>query len=355
MSKPDNDYKSIITEKPDLSDISDNNFALGDLALRNGWEFNIKQFYDDYISTQDLQKLDKYNTCFEIINLLSNFIPAITTCLVDKLKLVFNFGSPNKRISLNINIDLDIKVYINDLLERNKAVGWRCGYRQTKYLDWLTYDNTKGGPEIVTVDVETYKAYNEDQNKLELIINTCWFNETQVKTNNVSLEIIWKGYLFILPINTILQNFNCCDNTVLKINIDLINNNITYEQIYLLPIMTTFGSVSNSMLSLSYGFVKMFKSEYEHVVKGLDLNQIITVNSGLKTVNILNYPLSDINEVKKTITNFLVKTGLPCVYSQVKIYDYMISSFFMSEWTDSFILNNKEYQIYNIAQAMVQF
>ena len=39
----DNDYKSIITKKPDFSDILDNNFALGDLALRDGWKFDIKK------------------------------------------------------------------------------------------------------------------------------------------------------------------------------------------------------------------------------------------------------------------------------------------------------------------------
>ena len=276
----DSEYKSIISEQPNLDDFNKN--ILGSLALRDNWKFNIKQFYTDYIKTNDLQKLEKYNKSFEIINLLSNFVPALTTCLVDKLKLIFNFGTPNKKISLNTNVDLDIKVYINDLLERNKAVGWHCGYRQTKYLNWITYDNMNGGPEIVFADIETYKAYNPEQNKLECIINTCWFNATQIKTNNVSLEIVWKGYLFILPINTILQSFTCCDNTVLKLNIDLTNNNITYEQIYLLPVLTTFGSPSSSMLSLSYGFIKMFKSEYDSIFSKLSTDQLISVSNRIK-------------------------------------------------------------------------
>lgn len=74
---------------------------------------------------------------------------------------------------------------------------------------------------------------------------------------------------------------------------------------------------------------------------------------GLKIVNVLNHITDNTNNIKPIITKFLVDSGLPCIYAGFKIYDYMISSFIMSEWTDSFILNNKEYQIYNIAQAIV--
>ena len=65
----------------------------------------------------------------------------------------------------------------------------------------------QAGPEIVFVDIEKYKVFNINKTKLELIINTCWFSETQQKTENVSIEIVWKGYLYIILIKNILQNF----------------------------------------------------------------------------------------------------------------------------------------------------
>jgi hypothetical protein len=107
------------------------------------------------------------------------------------------------------------------------------------------------------------------------------------------------------------------------------------------------------MLSLSYGFIKIFKTEYDKLCSKLSKNLLITTNTGLKTVNILNCPINKTAEVKKTIESYLVNSGLPCGYAKVKIYDYMISSLIFSEWTDTFILNNNEYEIYNIAQAMV--
>lgn len=117
----------------------------GDFFENENYEWNIKKYYDEYVEHNfDLDKLTVYNNAFAILTALSNFVPALNTCLTENMKLIFNFGESNYTSGLNDNLDLDIKVYIDDPVEKNKAVGWRCGYRQTSYLNWITYDNTTG-------------------------------------------------------------------------------------------------------------------------------------------------------------------------------------------------------------------
>jgi len=78
------------------------------------------------------------------IKCISDWIPAVTNCLIEPMKIIFNFGQQTTNNSVNNNFDIDIKVNIDDPVERNNAVGWRCGSKNTKYLTWLTGDNVAG-------------------------------------------------------------------------------------------------------------------------------------------------------------------------------------------------------------------
>lgn len=47
--------------------------------------------------------------------MITKFIPNLNVCLIDPLKLIFNFGNINSEYeNYNDNFDLDIKVVIED-------------------------------------------------------------------------------------------------------------------------------------------------------------------------------------------------------------------------------------------------
>ena len=107
------------------------------------------------------ESLDRFNMLAQT----SLWVPCITDCLSEPLKIVCNFGdlpdSVRDFIVGSESFDLDISVYIDDSkfenIEVNKPVGWHCGYRKTDYVDWITDDVTINGPEIVLVDLQKYK------------------------------------------------------------------------------------------------------------------------------------------------------------------------------------------------------
>lgn len=124
---------------------------------------------------------------------------------------------------------------------------------------------------------------------------------------------------------------------------------MSFEEIYLIPALTTFGNFS-STLSLSYGYIKLFKSEIENMFKN---QPTLTFESGLKTVTLLNLPILNNLDIYDSINSYLDNPGLSVDSLHKTIYNYMIRSIISLEWTDSFILNKKEQNIYNIAQAMI--
>ena len=99
-----------------------------DLVIgKTGWTQSYYDYYQDYLNG-NLDILPKYNAEFDKLTTNIDFIPGINTCLVEPLKLIFNFGSlSNKDLEkYNDIFDLDIKVALEDGIENNKAVGWKC-------------------------------------------------------------------------------------------------------------------------------------------------------------------------------------------------------------------------------------
>lgn len=339
----------------------ENNTAskLTDLTWTDNWEFN---FYENgflqYITNQDLSMLKQYNESISSgLNSIVNFAPVVTQCLIEPLKIIFNFGTNNYPIS-NI-FDMDIKVLINDETERNKAVGWRCGYKQTKYLNWQSGDNIEGGPEVVYVDIDTYKFYHVNKSTLEILVNACWFQETQVESINPTINIVWKGYLYTYPVENVLTNTDCCDNLILRIQIDLNNNTIKCDKQYFVGLVTTYNedniNIESNNFNVSLGYIKMYQSEYEEFNQMPHLKEVELVYKN----NIKKYYLythiadQNLDVVKTNLENSWYITYNNTNYNG-KLY---LKDSIDLIWTDQVILNidNKLYTVYNYKQEFIDF
>lgn len=219
----------------EVSTISGTDSIITQPSAWDSWEIPFKNnSYNEWKEFGKLETLQEYNKGFEKLNTLTKFSPSITNCLVEPMKIIFNFGT--NRFNFETYFDMDIKVSIDDANERDKAVGWRCGYKSTRYLNWVTSDNRFNGPEIVLVDVETYKIWNPEKTKLTIPINVCWFEETQIESINPTVSVIWRGYEYIIPIWNMEYNSNCCDTLTLNLDIDLITNSINYKKSVIYPV-----------------------------------------------------------------------------------------------------------------------
>lgn len=241
------------------------------------------------------------------------FTPSITNCLVDPMKLIFNFG---ETIYSNvISFDMDVNVSIDDEKEFRNTVGWHCGLKQTRYLDWITGDNTSGGPEIVTVDLDTYKQLNPKEQTVDILVNACWFVETQIESINPTLDIIWKGISYTVPIIDMHFNNSCCSNLILKITVDLINNNIELIPVKYVPCVTVYSTPSNSDFNVSYGYIKVTDElesmNYSYIkCNGSNSNkQYYLLNKYYTSVNEL---LTDMNDYD---INTLISIGKPIYFT----------------------------------------
>lgn len=319
----------------------------------NNWGFDFKKLLD----TGDLTT---YSNSLNAITAICQMTPVLTTCLIEPLKIICNFGkytNENYNLIGNEYFDLDIKVYIDDDNERNKAVGWNCGYKKTKYLNWITSDNRFGGPEIVLLDVDTYRTYNlnnlygkTNNPKLDVIINVCWYDETQILTNDVSININWKGYMYKYPIKEVISNAACCDNIVLKLSIDLIKNTIECYPVNYVPVITTFGNSKELDFNISIGYIKVFKNEFEKDIKPYKRNEYgnIELESNIqrKKYYIIN---PDILFAENTT---IINDTLKYLNNNLNTADtYLEQINLQSE--DEIILNNKNIKLENKVQCFL--
>ena len=229
------------------------------------------------------------------LSTIANFSSVVTNCLIEPLKIIVNFGENRFENFVGKTIfDADIKVYIDDETERNKSVGWNCGFKETRYLKWNKDSRYGEEPEYVFVDVDSYKWYNPNKTTLDIITNVCWFAETNIMNENIIVNVVWKGFFFAIPITDIQYNIGCCNNTVVKIHIDLTTDTVTpsypvyyfVEQEYLL----------NNHL---YGYIKTFQTAES------DLKQLNENNNKLKinlseTYDTLDEVMSEIKRKKET-------------------------------------------------------
>jgi hypothetical protein len=238
----------------------------------NSWEIQFKnKNYNEWKELGKLDTLSGYNKVFENLNILTEFSPSITNCLVEPMKIIFNFGT--NRFNFDTYFDMDIKVYIDDENEKDKAVGWRCGYKSTRYLNWVTSDNRFSGPEIVLIDIETYKIWNPTKTKLTIPINVCWFEETQIESINPTVSVIWRGYEYIIPIWNMEYNSNCCDTLSFNLDIDLRTNSINYNKSVIYPIVSCMNTAKITEIywndfTLNMGYIISSPEEFAELEPG---------------------------------------------------------------------------------------
>lgn len=104
-------------------------------------------YNDSIINKENVTNLKNYTENLNKLSQINQFAPVLNECLIQPMKIIFNFGSYdeiNRQTSIATQFDLDIKVRILDQIEKYNAVGWKCGFVSTKYLNWFTYDNTNG-------------------------------------------------------------------------------------------------------------------------------------------------------------------------------------------------------------------
>ena len=315
-------HNGISTINPELS------------VFENGWGFNFGTIYNDYINDISNEKLlIEYNNALSAITIINNFSPILTNCFTDNLKIIFNFGQHllDDYITGSQSFDLDMKVYIDDETEYKKPVGWRCGYKTTTYLNWITGDKTIDGPQIVLVDVNKYivnnlyrKLNNNESPYLNIIVNVCWYNASILKSKNVNININWRGYNFILPIDNILQNINCCNNPVLKISINLITNSIQCIPIYFTPVLIQSKPIKREInekvqyiydpYSISIAYLKNTKQQVQSWMNNNEVHAeygriLLTENKLYKYYLIENVSsVKTLKQVKETILDYMRKT-----------------------------------------------
>lgn len=240
--------------------------------------YNFYQYYDKYIeakineqplSTQK-EYLELYNQQMAKLNNVVAFAPVINEFIIQPLKIIFNFGN---EFAFDINqvnpsktnyFDLDIKTYINTPEEQFKKVGWKAGNWATDYINWITRDERFGGPEIVIVDIEKYKNNHIDNYKvnlkdysLDIIVDACWFAESQIQSLNPNIFINWKGFTYQYMIEDIETNENVCDFPFLKIKVGLNNNTLKCYR----KILIATGLTNKHTGEKLFGFIRMWEDE----------------------------------------------------------------------------------------------
>lgn len=242
--------------------------------FNNGTELNIYNDYLNLLNDNSVENIEKFNNKMSIVEDFSNWTPTFTNCLIEPLKICFNFGdiSLMNIQDINYTFDIDIKVNIDDPAERNNAVGWRCGSKNTKYLSWVTGDNIYGGPEIVLVDVETYKMYNTKK-EMSILVNACFNESSQLESNKITVNISWKGYFYVRTFEHLPYNIACCENLLFKVIIDLETNFIKdIELVYYVPVISSFGVPGNTDFNLSIGYIKVLQSDLSKLPESIKIN-----------------------------------------------------------------------------------
>ena len=157
------------------------------------------------------------------------------------------------------------------------------------------------GPEVVIVDVDKYRFYNSKQKILKLEVSACWFEMTQIESKNATIYLNWKGYLYVIPILDLISSSGCCDNTVFNIEVDLEKNILLVDKFIYVPVLTTFNEPNKIDFNLSFGYIKMIKSEYNELINEYSNGYLINISNELMNKNKL---------IKYYLFNYIIDQNL---------------------------------------------
>jgi hypothetical protein len=218
--------------------ITFNNFGemITDIKLRQQYNDSL-----DYINRKQFLIKDEtfLNTNFEInseSNELYKYIPVSRNCLFEPLKIIILFENESGVTFFDdFALDVDLTCYINDKIERNKRVGYGNKYKETQYINWSGDNNSK---EFETLEIDVFKYLkNNNLNKLiddemEIVLNICWYNESQIRNGNVYAIINWQNVFQKLPLNNIGINGKYekpCETKSLTLKINKNDLILTYD------------------------------------------------------------------------------------------------------------------------------
>ena len=120
------------------------------------------------------------------------------------------------------------------------------------------------GPEVVLVDLDTYKAYNQEKSNIDIALHACWYDYTELYGINPTVDIVWKGYHYVYAFNDLINSNKCCDNLILKLHIDLANGTLTPEEVYFVPVITEYGNPKNIDYNISFGVIKVDQNTFDN-------------------------------------------------------------------------------------------
>lgn len=228
-------------------------------------------------------------------------------------------------------------ILLNNII---KLVGIVEIKKQNIYLGLLAIIR-KAGPEIVLVDVETYKMYN-NKKEMSLLINACFYDATQIESDKIIINISWKGYLYVKTFNHLPYNVGCCENLLFKVIIDLETNFIkNIEQVYYIPLVSTFSVVGKSDFNLSIGYIKVLESDIDKLPK----NPLKINNKTFKF-----YPeFANLDFNFNFIVNKILNTYEISYEDKIFKLNDIISEQYALNWDEKINLNYKDLKnIYNV-------
>lgn len=162
---------------------------------------NLNIYYTIEIDTNN------YNICVDLFN-------DCIVCMNQTGIIKFSFDDV-----INEHLDMDISVRIDDNGVYSDPVGWNCMSMQTSYLNWVTMDNTTGGPEVVTFNILKYaESKNDGDVNIKLLTCAHWFSTLQ--NNNFSrIELFYKGFYDKVDLCVLPHDTGCSSNQIALINI----------------------------------------------------------------------------------------------------------------------------------------
>lgn len=227
------------------------------------------------------------------------------------------------------------------------------------------------GPEIVLVDIDTYKFYHKSfidfdsetntwKNKLRILVDVCWFNQTQVESEEVTIDIVWKGTLYTVQIPTITYNVGCCENPVLEILVDLNTNSVSYIEYVNVPVLTLYNLPAiRSDFNMSFGYIKMNTEEYARLydistqkpIQTLtNIIEIDGINGNKKHILYKNMICKSENDVENALDDYWTFIDDDTIYTAE---NSIVKNEIYLDWEDKIKLNNKEFKLYNFKQLFL--
>ena len=131
------------------------------------------------------------------------------------------------------------------------------------------------------------------------------------------ITVTWKGLVYEIPLHDLTFSSYCCNDKVLKIQIDIFNNTFQCYPITYVPILIQSGKkIKNGGYNIGFGYLKMplidFNNIFEYTDKQLD-NISEDTRIQISRDNISKYYIlpfyaknnTNIQDVRKNLTKYL--------------------------------------------------